>query len=322
MTSPPPSEKSSESDTVLPLPSRINGPGPTPPRTALTSSAPSTKTVPSPSPTSTMTPLDPSTIPIAIPTLVIPDYTNGRAELDMDRVRSLRDSIASIGLLHPITVSDDTEHPMLIAGRHRLEAAKLLDWTHISARLVSADTRKTAAIRLSENVTRTQLSPVEEANQLADLVDADDQGVEPVAAFLGRPVTWILDRLEILSWPESLQTHLHYKRINLTVAKILVRIPDIETRDLRIADAANHGCNARTAQLWLQHAHAGEPYTTEMSEKLGQKLTDPHYQTTTTTSCFVCQQQRNLELTTAVRICHSCVTDLQNPNPRHDAHQR
>lgn len=37
-------------------------------------------------------------------------------------------SIAEIGLLNPITVTADNT---LIAGRHRLEAAKLLGWTEI-----------------------------------------------------------------------------------------------------------------------------------------------------------------------------------------------
>ena len=52
----------------------------------------------------------------------------GRRELDTDHVRELADSIRELGLLNPITV--DKDH-FLIAGLHRLEAVKLLEWRSV-----------------------------------------------------------------------------------------------------------------------------------------------------------------------------------------------
>ncbi|MFG6373538.1 MAG: ParB N-terminal domain-containing protein, partial [Oscillospiraceae bacterium] len=52
----------------------------------------------------------------------------GRREADPEGVQELVDSISKVGLLNPITI--DREHT-LIAGLHRLEAAKLLGWTEI-----------------------------------------------------------------------------------------------------------------------------------------------------------------------------------------------
>lgn len=52
----------------------------------------------------------------------------GRREAALADVRELADSIAEIGLLNPVTVSQSRT---LIAGLHRLEAAKLLGWTEI-----------------------------------------------------------------------------------------------------------------------------------------------------------------------------------------------
>lgn len=49
----------------------------------------------------------------------------GRREADPAHIDELSKSIADVGLLNPITV--DSSHT-LIAGLHRLEAAKLLDW--------------------------------------------------------------------------------------------------------------------------------------------------------------------------------------------------
>lgn len=60
--------------------------------------------------------------------------TDGRREASPEAVRELADSIAKVGLLNPITV--DQEYT-LIAGLHRLEAAKLLGWSEIECNVSS-----------------------------------------------------------------------------------------------------------------------------------------------------------------------------------------
>ncbi len=56
------------------------------------------------------------------------NVNDGRREVDPDAVQEMADSISKVGLLNPITVDQDYT---LIAGLHRLEAAKLLGWTEI-----------------------------------------------------------------------------------------------------------------------------------------------------------------------------------------------
>ncbi len=53
---------------------------------------------------------------------------DGRRKLDTDHVKELADSIQELGLLNPITI--DREY-FLIAGLHRLEAAKMLGWIEV-----------------------------------------------------------------------------------------------------------------------------------------------------------------------------------------------
>ena len=60
----------------------------------------------------------------------------GRREADPAHIDELSKSIADVGLLNPITV--DSSHT-LIAGLHRLEAAKLLDWAEIECTICSID---------------------------------------------------------------------------------------------------------------------------------------------------------------------------------------
>lgn len=73
------------------------------------------------------------------------------------------DCISKVGLLNPITV--DQEY-MLIAGLHRLEAAKLLGWTEIECTVSSLEGLLAELAEVDENVVRKGLSAVEYSDLL------------------------------------------------------------------------------------------------------------------------------------------------------------
>ena len=79
----------------------------------------------------------------------------GRRETAPVDVRELADSIAEIGLLNPVTVSQSRT---LIAGLHRLEAAKLLGWTEIECVVSEADGLQAELAEIDENFVRAGLS--------------------------------------------------------------------------------------------------------------------------------------------------------------------
>ena len=82
----------------------------------------------------------------------------GRRPVNLDGISELARSISEIGLLNPITI--DQEH-ILVAGLHRLEAAKLLGWTEIECNVCSLDALQTELAEIDENVVRTELSVIE-----------------------------------------------------------------------------------------------------------------------------------------------------------------
>lgn len=88
---------------------------------------------------------------------------DGRRELDADHVRELVDSIRELGLLNPITV--DKEHT-LIAGLHRLEAVKLLEWPEVECTVSSLDGLRAELAEIDENFVRNDLSALEYGEML------------------------------------------------------------------------------------------------------------------------------------------------------------
>jgi ParB family transcriptional regulator, chromosome partitioning protein len=78
-------------------------------------------------------------------------------------------SIKALGLIYPITVTASWgRSPTLVAGAHRLAAAKKLGWAEIPCRTVdAADTDTFALIEIDENLTRGDLSQAERAIHIA-----------------------------------------------------------------------------------------------------------------------------------------------------------
>jgi sulfiredoxin len=61
-----------------------------------------------------------------------------RVPLDPDKVNTLAESIAEVGLQSPILVRPDKERYVLVSGLHRLEACKALGETTVKVNLVQA----------------------------------------------------------------------------------------------------------------------------------------------------------------------------------------
>lgn len=87
----------------------------------------------------------------------------GRREANLNGIDELARSISEVGLLNPITI--DPDH-ILIAGLHRLEAAKRLGWTEIECTVCGLEGLQAELAEIDENVVRTALSTIEHGELL------------------------------------------------------------------------------------------------------------------------------------------------------------
>lgn len=98
-------------------------------------------------------------------------------QMDSDRVEALAESMQKIGLQTPITVHtpDDGESVVLIAGRHRLEAALRLGWDYIQAIFVEGTSDDFRLWEIAENLHRAELTVLERSRHIAEWIRITDR---------------------------------------------------------------------------------------------------------------------------------------------------
>ena len=87
----------------------------------------------------------------------------GRREAAPQSVEELARSIAAVGLMNPVTLDQNNT---LIAGLHRLEAARLLGWTEIECNITGMNSVQAELAEIDENIVRTKLTKQELGDQL------------------------------------------------------------------------------------------------------------------------------------------------------------
>jgi ParB/RepB/Spo0J family partition protein len=106
-------------------------------------------------------------------------------ELDDEKVREIAESMAQTGQGHAITVRQVGDQIMLVAGRHRLEAAKVLGWQDIDAKFMASDDIDAQLWEIAENLFRAELTVLERSAHVAKYVELvavkDGQVDHPVA---------------------------------------------------------------------------------------------------------------------------------------------
>lgn len=121
-----------------------------------------------------MSPTDYITIPVAA--IAVPGHRS--RSLDPDWAEALAAMFQDQGNKTPIEVRRGEADGafVLVSGLHRLEAARRLEWTELTARLITAETEHAAAEfklhEVMENLGRRELSILDRARHLHDFQDA------------------------------------------------------------------------------------------------------------------------------------------------------
>lgn len=153
---------------------------------------------------------------------------NPRTFMDEEATVELADSITEHGLLSPIAVEDTGGEPAyrLVFGGRRVAAFQQLGREFIPATVRPAgEPARTAAARLVENLHRAELSPMDEARALQELITEHGLKQVEVATLIGRNQGYVSKRLALLKLIERGHTLLVSGQLPLEHAVDVAKLP-------------------------------------------------------------------------------------------------
>jgi ParB family chromosome partitioning protein len=169
--------------------------------------------------------------------LVLP---NPRQPRNMKRPEGLEELTASVrehGVLQPliVTLGKSKGQYILIAGERRLQAARLAGLTSVPVLVRQATDQQRLELAIIENVQRSDLSALEEAEAYRQLAEDFDLSHEGIATRVGKSRVAVTNTLRLLRLPDSVKNALIEKRISEGHARALLALstPDAQTAALR-----------------------------------------------------------------------------------------
>lgn len=237
--------------------------------------------------------------------------TMDRFGIDQDYIAELALSIEAMGLLQAILLRPVGTRFEVIAGHCRFLAHKRLGRLKIDATVLQMDDAEAALARATENISRTNLTPMEEAGVYNNLIDKLGLSIENVGQKMGKSPGTVKRRLDLLRMPPILQDAVHSKEISITVAEELWPIADLTNLQYYLTFAIESGCTKETARIWCREWKDAKRRDAPAAGG-GDFVSSPYEPRPTYMPCDMCHASVELGKETTLRICPVCETIIRD----------
>jgi ParB family transcriptional regulator, chromosome partitioning protein len=174
---------------------------------------------------------------------IAPNPYQPRREFAEEELADLTASLRENGLLQPIVVRPSPEGAAarweLVAGERRWRASMRLGWTEIPAVVREVDDRTLLVLALVENLQRSQLSSLDEAEAYQRLAEEFSLTQQQVADMVGKDRSTVANSVRLLQLPPSVRQLLAAGRLSAGHARALLGLED----DRRIAELARQAAD-------------------------------------------------------------------------------
>ncbi len=166
----------------------------------------------------------PQTLPIG---RVEPREGQPRSQFDEGSLQELAESIATHGILQPITVRAlGAGYYQIIAGERRWRAARLAGLREVPVHILEVDDRKAQELALVENLQREDLNPMEEARGYRVLMDEHGLTQDAVAQGVGKSRPTVANALRLLALGDEVAELLEQGLLSAGHARALLPLED------------------------------------------------------------------------------------------------
>ena len=160
---------------------------------------------------------------------IIPNKHQPRNHFQEDSLQELADSIKENGIIQPLVVTSGVKSDSyeLIAGERRLRASKMAGLTEVPVVLMEVDDDDALLeLALVENIQRTDLNPLEEAEAYSKLIEKFGYTQEETAKRVGKKRSTVSNSLRLLNLPGEIKEDIVNGLLSEGHGRALLRIVD------------------------------------------------------------------------------------------------
>ena len=154
--------------------------------------------------------------------------TNPRRTFEEVALKELASSISTQGVLSPLLVRPLTENGFeIIAGARRYRAAQMAEVPTVPVRIVHLSDAAALEAQLVENLVRSEIHPMEEAQGFRALLDLEDPkySIEQIAAKVGKSPVFVASRLKLSDLVPAAVDAFYADEIGVGHALLLAKLP-------------------------------------------------------------------------------------------------
>ncbi len=240
---------------------------------------------------------------------IIPPEFVERKTIDRDDIEELAENIKRVGLINPLVVKKVKDKFEIIAGHRRYRALKLLGAVSVQCIIRNLEKLEADTVKLSENIYRTDLTDLEEAESIAHLMKVGKKNDKQIAKEIGKSLSYVQQKIAILKYPENIRVALQVGEITFSVSRELVRIKNENLRKEYLRHAIKGGATPAVVKEWVDDIMRAEKAERNNYEEANKnpavgEIKLPSY------FCFACGEEANFNDSTLVRIHSKCQSEI------------
>jgi ParB family chromosome partitioning protein len=191
---------------------------------------------------------------------IAPNPRQPRTSMRPDELKDLTASVREHGVLQPliVTLGSSAGRYTLIAGERRLQAAKLAGLAAVPVIVRQATDQQRLELAIIENVQRSDLSSLEEAEAYRQLAEDFDLSHEEIAGRVGKSRVAVTNTLRLLKLPDPVKNALIEDRVSEGHARALLALPTPESQSAALRTVLSQELNVRQTEELVRKLLGGK----------------------------------------------------------------
>ena len=179
---------------------------------------------------------------------LIPNPYQPRKTFEPAKLKELMNSIRESGVIQPLIVRKAGEKYEIVAGERRWRAAKEVGLDFVPAVVRKYDDATMMEVALIENMQRSDLNPMEEAEGLRNMMDKLAITQAEVAKKMGMSKTAVSNSLRLLNLPDSIRKFVEKGDMTMGQVRPLLGVGDEKRMEEMAMQIVTNDWSARTVE--------------------------------------------------------------------------